>query len=482
MARSGAEVCLLRCTLLSSLLFLLVCSIHETEQNSYCQQIITQDHLAELQELADTQMQHPGRVSFTFIDKVQLDDPICYVKAAFPLLGEILEKTEFKENSSNAKKLRTVRRMYRRIDENVDPCIRDEDDEERELSQKCFREFATSPYEMLALVKQFFHDLDALLQTQETFAKDCSHVYRKRCPEPEQSSSPSSSSSPGVGTDPDGTGLSPALPSATQPSLSAGTPAGRLAAAARPRAHYGLPPAGGASGGPAQPPAGTDGGSGTEEAAGAWPGEPAAVPALRGTQRPAPGVGAEPLPDPPGTVGLAAEDVSIPPRDAGSARRGPRATEAGAAPAERPGAAVLPEPAASARSPAETPEPGAQLRFSRMAEPPERPGGRRGGWQPSRLLREPQGAGPSLDSRFVPSAEQRRKEPKSPESRRQPLPYVAAASVVAVLLAVGGLLFYKYKCRVLERRLDESERDPEEPERRALRAARDGAELEMPEL
>ncbi|XP_068774554.1 macrophage colony-stimulating factor 1 isoform X2 [Struthio camelus] len=269
MPRLGAKVCLLRCTLLSSLLFLLVCSIHETEQNSYCQQIITQKHLAELQELADTQMQHPGRVSFRFIDKVQLDDPVCYVKAAFPLLGEILGKTEFKENSSNAKKLQTVRRMYSRIDENVDPCIREEDDEERELSQKCFREFTTSPYEMLALVKQFFHDIDLLLQTKETFEKDCSHVYRKVCLEPEQTSSP---------------------------------------------------------------------------------------------------------------------------------------------------------------------------------------------------------------------LEQHRKEPKVTGSHREPLIYVAVASVVAVLLAVGGLLFYKYRSRALERRLDESERDPEEPERRALQGARGRAELETQQL
>ncbi|XP_064354136.1 macrophage colony-stimulating factor 1 isoform X2 [Dromaius novaehollandiae] len=267
MPRLGAEVCLLRCTLLSSLLLLLVCSIHETEQNSYCQQIITQDHLAELQELADTQMQHPGRVSFTFIEKMQLDDPVCYVKAAFPLLGELLAKTEFKENSSNGRRLQMVRRMYGRIDENVDPCIREEDDEERQLSQKCSREFTTSPYEMLALVKQFFHDLSLLLQAKETFEKDCSRVYRERCPAPTGSSPP----------------------------------------------------------------------------------------------------------------------------------------------------------------------------------------------------------------------EQRRREPKGRRSRREPLAYVAA-SAVAVLLAVGGLLFYKYKCRVLERRLDERERDPEEPERRALQGAQGCAELEMQQL
>ncbi|XP_017676813.1 PREDICTED: macrophage colony-stimulating factor 1 isoform X2 [Lepidothrix coronata] len=269
MPRLGAKVSLLRCTLLSSLLLLLVCSIHETEQNSYCQQIITERHLAELQELADTQMQHPGRVSFKFIDKMQLNDSICYVKAAFPLLGKILERTEFKENSSNARKMQTVRRMYHSIDENVDPCIREEDDEERMLSQMCFKEFTTSPYEMLVLVKDFFQDINQLLQNQETFEKDCSHVYHRAC-------------------------------------------------------------------------------------------------------------------------------------------LGPRGAES----------------------------------------PPE----------------------------------QRRKEPPGREGLQEPLVFVVVPGVVAVLLAVGGLLFYKYKCRVLEQPLEDGDCDPEEPERRALQGVRECPELETQDL
>ncbi|XP_010116451.1 PREDICTED: macrophage colony-stimulating factor 1, partial [Chlamydotis macqueenii] len=183
------QVCLFRCTLLSSLLLLLVCSIHETEQNSYCQQIITEKHLAELEELADTQMQQPGRVSFKFIDKMQLNDSVCYVKAAFPLLGEILKQMKFKENSSNAKKMQMVRRMYSRIDENVDPCIKEEEEEERELSWKCVEKLTTSPYEMLVLVKQFFQDINQLLQNQETFEKDCSQVYRRTCLGPKKAGS-----------------------------------------------------------------------------------------------------------------------------------------------------------------------------------------------------------------------------------------------------------------------------------------------------
>ncbi|OPJ88991.1 macrophage colony-stimulating factor 1 isoform B [Patagioenas fasciata monilis] len=229
---------------------------------------------------ADTQMQHPGRVSFKFIDKMQLNDSVCYVKAAFPLLGKILERTEFKENSSNAKKMQMVRRMYNRIDENVDPCIREEDDEERKLSQMCFEEFTTSPYEMLVLVKQFFQDINQLLQNQETFEKDCSQVYRRSCP------GPGAGASPGVGTDPDCNCLSPALPSATQPSLPAATHASGEVTPASTRVPYSLHATLADLDALSQPPSSTDGGSGTGEVPSAgssagrsrWPGRAAGSP------------------------------------------------------------------------------------------------------------------------------------------------------------------------------------------------------------
>uniref|UniRef100_A0A8B9DZ69 Colony stimulating factor 1 n=1 Tax=Anser cygnoides TaxID=8845 RepID=A0A8B9DZ69_ANSCY len=489
---SAAKVCLLRCTLLSSLLLLLVCSIHETEQNSYCQQIITEKHLAELEELADTQMQHPGRVSFKFINKVQLSDSVCYVKAAFPLLGKILNRTVFKENSSNAKKMQMVRRMYDSIDENVDPCIREEDDKERMLSEMCFEEFTTSPYEMLALVKQFFQDINLLLQSKETFEKDCSQVYRSMCVGPRQPSS-----SPGVGTDPDCNCLSPALPSATQPSLSAATHASREVAPASARVPFSLlhgTLAELGSSALSQSPSSLEGSSGTDEVPGIGLGdtEPAVSPTMQQT------AGAEALLDPAAAAVPEAEDVSIPSH--GMAEGGT-------------GASVLPDqpssprristktPAASPSTvsvghrgarirPTETPEPVTQLRFSRMA-PSARgraPGSlgdgvRARGWGLSRL-RDPEdgGAGPSFDSSFVLSAEQRRKEPKARESHRELLIYVTVASVVAVLLAMGGLLFYKYKSKVLERPLEEGGCDPEEPERRALQGARGCPELEMQEL
>ncbi|NXI38834.1 CSF1 factor, partial [Galbula dea] len=255
---------------------------------------------------ADTQMQHPGRVSFKFINKMQLNDSVCYVKAAFPLLGKILERTEFKENSSNAKKMQTVRRMYNRIDENVEPCIREEDDEERKLSHMCFEEFTTSPYEMLVLVKEFFQDINQLLQNQETFEKDCSQVYRRTCLGPREAES-----SPGVGTDPDCNCLSPALPSATQPSLSAATHTDGEVAPSSSQVPDSLLHATLADlESPSQPPSSTDGGSGTEEVPGAGVGDAMAVPSPTMRQT-APADSAEALLDPARTLRLAAVDIPI---------------------------------------------------------------------------------------------------------------------------------------------------------------------------
>lgn len=58
-----------------------------------------------------------------------------------------------------------------------------------QLSETCFEDFTTSPYEMLVLVRQFFQDIKQLLHNKETFEKDCSQVYRSACAGPQQRSS-----------------------------------------------------------------------------------------------------------------------------------------------------------------------------------------------------------------------------------------------------------------------------------------------------
>lgn len=219
-----------------------------------------------------------------------------------------------------------------------------------------------------------------------------------------------------------------------------------------------------------------DSGSGTEEVLGAGVGDTVSLlsPAVHQT---APADGAEALLDPSRTLSLAAVDIPILRGDGELVEGGTEAMashppqdlaqkQAASILLDHPGGLRTTTPAASPSAgstggrarihPAQAPEPVVHHRFSRMApamrgQAPGGPGdgARVRGWGLSQLRElEDGGAGPSFDSGFVLSAELRRKEPPVSEGRWKPLIVVAVASVVAVLLAVGGLLFYKYKPRV----------------------------------
>ncbi|XP_019369416.1 PREDICTED: macrophage colony-stimulating factor 1 isoform X2 [Gavialis gangeticus] len=161
-----------------ALLFVVCCW---TQKGDYCNQIITDKHLNELQDLIDTQMMNACKVSFEYIDEKQLNKPICFVKAAFPQLNNILDKMVYKKNSSNFEKAKNVRDMYTKIDENEEICIEEQDEEEKELSQACVKKFSTPPEEMLGLVKKFFSKVKDLLDQKVDFRQDCSDTYRKLC-------------------------------------------------------------------------------------------------------------------------------------------------------------------------------------------------------------------------------------------------------------------------------------------------------------
>uniref|UniRef100_A0A8C3XTS0 Macrophage colony-stimulating factor 1 n=1 Tax=Chelydra serpentina TaxID=8475 RepID=A0A8C3XTS0_CHESE len=171
---SLAQACPISCTLLTFFL-LAACSIHETEQKGYCENIITKMHLDKLQELQS----QPRTPSFTRLSQLCSDDEICFVKAAFPRLEDILDKMKFKKNSDNFNKTKDVRNMYKKIDENEVPCIDDQDDHERELSQACSKEFSMPPEKMLQLVKNFFSQVMVLLDKNVDFKRDCSKTYQK---------------------------------------------------------------------------------------------------------------------------------------------------------------------------------------------------------------------------------------------------------------------------------------------------------------
>uniref|UniRef100_A0A2I3GBH6 Macrophage colony-stimulating factor 1 n=1 Tax=Nomascus leucogenys TaxID=61853 RepID=A0A2I3GBH6_NOMLE len=93
-------------TWLGSLL-LLVCllasrSITE-EVSEYCSHMIGTGHLQSLQRLIDSQMETSCQITFEFVDQEQLKDPVCYLKKAFLLVQDIMEDTmRFRDNTPNA--------------------------------------------------------------------------------------------------------------------------------------------------------------------------------------------------------------------------------------------------------------------------------------------------------------------------------------------------------------------------------------------
>ncbi|XP_008173875.2 macrophage colony-stimulating factor 1 isoform X1 [Chrysemys picta bellii] len=206
MPRLGPKACPVSCTLLTFFL-LAACSIHKTEQKGYCENIITKKHLDNLQDLIDSQMLMSCHVSFEFIDEQELGDPICFVKAAFPRLEDILDKMKFKTNSDNFNKTKDVQNMYKKIDENEVSCIDDQDEHERELSQACSKEFSMPPEKMLQKVKDFFQQVMDLLDKNVDFKRDCSKTYQK-CSDALKKESPSL----GVVTDRDCNCPSPSSP------------------------------------------------------------------------------------------------------------------------------------------------------------------------------------------------------------------------------------------------------------------------------
>lgn len=217
---------------------------------------------------------------------------------------------------------------------------------------------------------------------------------------------------------------------------------------------------------PSQPPSSTDGGSGTEEVPPAGVGD-TALPLSPGMKQTAPASSGDALKDAARRLSLALRDIPVLRGDGelvewgtGRLPQDPGQQRGGSIPPEQRGGLRTSPPPASpgrARIPLAAPaEPGTQLRFSRMAPElrapgsPRASGARAWGWGPSRPRGPEDGLrpGPSFDSAFVLGAEQRRKEPPAREGRQEPLIYITVASVVAVLLATGGLLFYKYKSRV----------------------------------
>nr|XP_008107645.1 PREDICTED: macrophage colony-stimulating factor 1 isoform X1 [Anolis carolinensis] len=93
--------------------------------------------------------------------------------------------------------------------------------------------------------------------------------------------------------------------------------------------------------------------------------------------------------------------------------------------------------------------------------------------------------GPSVDQSFIPlNTDKHIKRPEPSDTRGMAVTYVTVASVLGILLAVGGLLFYLHKSRTLTRRQPQrNDNNVERPEEgRPLNRGEEHIELQIQEV
>ncbi|XP_073906902.1 macrophage colony-stimulating factor 1 isoform X2 [Castor canadensis] len=157
---------------------LLVCllvsrSIAE-EVSEHCSHMIGKGHLQFLQQLIDSQMETSCQIAFEFVDQEQLEDPVCYLKKAFPLVQDIMEDTmRFKDNTPNANAIVRLQELSLRLKS----CFT-KDYEEHDKA--CIRTFYETPLQLLEKIKNVFNETKNLLEKDwNIFSKSCNNSFAK---------------------------------------------------------------------------------------------------------------------------------------------------------------------------------------------------------------------------------------------------------------------------------------------------------------
>ncbi|KAM6454445.1 macrophage colony-stimulating factor 1 isoform 2-T3 [Liasis olivaceus] len=153
-------------------LFLLVAyGIRETKQNGFgCHRLILASHLKNLTDLIDSQMKTSCLQSFEYVDEKKLDNTECFLKAAYFPLKDIIDSIEFKENTPNYLKLRLVKDLHMELRK----CIKPHSDK----NKKCIKTVSLTAEETLQLVHKYFNQAKQFLM-KEKFTHDCSSVFQK---------------------------------------------------------------------------------------------------------------------------------------------------------------------------------------------------------------------------------------------------------------------------------------------------------------
>nr|XP_020856616.1 macrophage colony-stimulating factor 1 isoform X2 [Phascolarctos cinereus] len=141
-----------------------------------CNRLIGEGHLRMLQELIDSQMETSCHITFKFADQDQLKDSICYLKKAFPLVQDIFEEIiRFKDNSPNYNTSRKLHELYLRLRD--DGCVTREHEKRDEA---CVRTFNNTPVQILEKVQNIFVETRRLLNDDwRVFNRDCTSSFDK---------------------------------------------------------------------------------------------------------------------------------------------------------------------------------------------------------------------------------------------------------------------------------------------------------------
>uniref|UniRef100_A0A8C3VPX2 Macrophage colony-stimulating factor 1 n=1 Tax=Catagonus wagneri TaxID=51154 RepID=A0A8C3VPX2_9CETA len=156
------------------LVWLLVSGSTAEEVSENCSHMIGDGHLKVLQQLIDSQMETACQISFDFVDQEQLTDPVCYLKKAFLLVQDILEDTmRFRDDTPNANFLVQLQELSLRLKS----CFTKDYDEQ---DKACVRTFSDTPLRLLEKIKNVFNETKNLLKKDwNIFSKNCNNSFAK---------------------------------------------------------------------------------------------------------------------------------------------------------------------------------------------------------------------------------------------------------------------------------------------------------------
>ncbi|XP_058516001.1 macrophage colony-stimulating factor 1 isoform X2 [Ochotona princeps] len=156
------------------LVCLLVSRSVTEEVPEVCSHMIASGHLQSLQQLIDSQMETSCQIAFEFVDREQLEDSVCYLKKAFFLVQDIMEDTlRFKDSTPNAKAIQELQELSLRLKS----CYTQDYEENNKACVRTFYETPLQLLEKIKNV--FNETKNLLKDNWNIFSKNCNKSFAK---------------------------------------------------------------------------------------------------------------------------------------------------------------------------------------------------------------------------------------------------------------------------------------------------------------